>query len=90
MTIVKSLNRMRWVAKIVFLVLFISEKLDCFESLETDEITFLKYLKTIFLVTFIIASILENRLIVKEKDKEIETLKARLNETSHNKSLDVD
>ncbi len=90
MTVVKSINRVRWVAKIGFVVLFFAEKLHCFENLGVSESTFLKYLKTSLLITFIIVSIMENKLILKEKNKEIETLKARLNEKNQNKNFDAD
>lgn len=89
MIVVKNINRVRWVAKIGFVFLFIVEKLHCFESLEVNESTFLKYFKTTLLIIFIIASIIESKLIVKGKNKEIEALKARLSETIQNKSSDV-
>jgi len=73
-------NRIRWIAKITFIILFIIEKLDYFDGLPTTERNLIKYFKIAFLVIFIIASIVENKLIISAKNKEIETLKKQLNE----------
>jgi len=61
-------NRVRWIAKISFIILFIIEKFYYFEGLTTAVSNQIKYFKISFLIVFIIASIVENKLIIKEKD----------------------
>lgn len=77
---IKLVNSIRWIAKISFVILLIIEKLDYFETLKTEQQNFIKYFRIGFLVVFIIASIVENKMIIKRKDKEIESLKKQLNE----------
>lgn len=72
------LNRLRWIAKISFIILFFTERLYYFEGLPTEESQIIKYFKITFLVVFILTSIIENKLIIKGKDEEIKTLKKQL------------
>ena len=78
MKLVTIFNSIRWIAKISFIILFITERLHYFEGFPTEESNTINYFKIAFLVIFIIISIIENKLIVKGKDKEIETLKKQL------------
>jgi len=71
-------NSIRWIAKISFIILFFLERQYYFEGLPTEESNSIKYFKITFLVIFIIASIVENKLIINAKDKQIETLKKQL------------
>jgi hypothetical protein len=58
--------------------MFITERFHYSEGLPTEESTIFKYFKIAFLVIFIVTSIIENKLIIKAKDKEIESLKQQL------------
>ena len=69
---------MRWIAKISFIILFVIERFYYFEELPTKNSAIIKYIKITFLVIFIIASIVENKMIIKSKNKEIERLKKQL------------
>jgi len=80
MSLVTIFNRIRWISKISFIILFFLERHYYSEGLPTENSTLIKYFKIAFLVIFIITSIIENRLIIKGKDQEIETLKKQLNE----------
>ncbi|WP_299890335.1 hypothetical protein [uncultured Lacinutrix sp.] len=80
MKLVRLFNRIRWIAKISFIILFFLERQYYFEGLPTEDSNIIKYFKIAFLVIFIIASLVENKLIIKGKNREIETLKRQLNE----------
>mgnify|MGYP000326847845 CR=1 FL=1 len=75
---IKRFNRIRWVSKISFIIMFIVERYHYSEGLPTEESTIFKYFKIGFLIIFIVTSIIENKLIIKAKDKEIESLKQQL------------
>ena len=75
---IKRFNRIRWISKISFIIMFITERLHYSEGLPTEESIIFKYFKIAFLIIFIVTSIIENKLIIKAKDKEIETLKQQL------------
>jgi len=77
---IKLFNKIRWVSKISFIIMFITERFHYSEGIPTEESTIFKYFKITFLVIFIITSIIENKLIIKAKDKEIESLKQQLHD----------
>lgn len=79
MKLVTLFNRIRWIAKISFIILFFLERQYYSEGLPTEDSNIIKYFKITFLVIFIIASLAENKLIIKGKNKEIEILKKQLN-----------
>ncbi|WP_452597769.1 hypothetical protein [Pontimicrobium sp. MEBiC01747] len=78
MNSIKHFNRIRWISKISFIIMFITERFHYSEGLPTEESTIFKYFKIGFLIVFIVTSIIENKLIIKAKDKEIESLKQQL------------
>lgn len=80
MKLVKLFKIIRWTSKISFLILFFLERHYYSEGLPTNESNVIKYFKIAFLVIFIIASLVENKLIIRGKNKEIKTLKRQLNE----------
>jgi hypothetical protein len=78
MVTVLLFNRIRWISKISFIILFFLERAYYFEGYPTEDSTTIKYFKITILVFFILTSIIENKMIIKAKDKQIEQLKKQL------------
>lgn len=78
MNSIKYFNRIQWISKISFIIMFITERFHYLEGLPTEESAIFKYFKIAFLIIFIVTSFIENKLIIKAKDKEINSLKQQL------------
>lgn len=75
---IKILNLLRYVVMSIFLILIIIKRFHLYEDLEMVKNVWLYDLPSFFVAVYLVIYLIQSRLELKEKEEEIETLKAQL------------
>ncbi|WP_250433278.1 hypothetical protein [Hanstruepera flava] len=77
----KIINILKWLTGLGFLVFIVIEKLNFLEGYPTIESEIFDTLNKIMLLSFLVITFYESRILIKQKDQRIEELEAKLKQS---------